>query len=187
MIMKRMFLLFCALLGAFTLYAQEIIVPEGYELVDSLVYRQTDTYESALVGKDVFDIPNATVRQNATVAAAMKNQIENNKHRTLNGYRIRIFFDNKQNSRVVSEETLSRFNALYPGVAAYRSYANPYFKVTVGNFRTKSEAMAMLEKIKQNFPSAFVIKENIDYPVVDKTRSYVIDTVKVLRPLAVSL
>ena len=68
---------------------------------------------------------------------------------------------------------------------AYRSYANPYFKVTVGDFRTKSEAMALLERIKYEFPSAFVVKENISYPIVDVNNAYVIDTVKVLRPVTV--
>jgi hypothetical protein len=69
-------------------------------------------------------------------------------------------------------------------VTAYRSYANPYFKVTVGDFRTRSEAMALLQRIRGEFPSAFVIKENIEFPVVDKENAYVTDTIKILRPIA---
>jgi len=42
--------------------------------------------------------------------------------------------------------------------------------------------MKHLETIKREFPSAFVVKENIEFPVVDKENSYVTDTVKVLRP-----
>ena len=42
--------------------------------------------------------------------------------------------------------------------------------------------MAFLNRIKVNFPSAFVVKESIAYPVVDKDNSYVVDTIKVLRP-----
>ena len=60
--------------------------------------------------------------------------------------------------------------------------ANPYFKVTVGDFRTRSEAVKLLERIRGAFPSAFVVKENIEFPVVDKENAYVTDTVKVLRP-----
>ena len=72
-------------------------------------------------------------------------------------------------------------------MAAYRTYTNPYFKVTVGDCRTKSEAMELLSRIKRNFPSAFVVKENIQFPVVDKDNAYIVDTVKVLRPVTQGL
>jgi hypothetical protein len=42
--------------------------------------------------------------------------------------------------------------------------------------------MELLQRIKRDFPTAFVVKENINYPVVDKEHSYVVDTVKVFRP-----
>ena len=57
----------------------------------------------------------------------------------------------------------------------------------MGDFRTKSEAMALLSRIKSAFPSAFVVKENISYPVVDKSNAYIVDTIKVLRPIASTL
>ena len=72
---------------------------------------------------------------------------------------------------------------MYPDVAVYRTYTNPYFKVTVGDCRTKSEAMKLLSRIKGNFSSAFVVKENIGYPLVDDEAAYTVDTVKVLRPV----
>jgi hypothetical protein len=111
----------------------------------------------------------------------MRQHIESNSKRTSSGYRVRIFFDNKQTARTESEKTLKRFKELFPEVAAYRIYANPYFKVTVGDFRTKSEAMALLTRIKGAFPSAFVVKESIEYPVVDSDNAVIADTVKVMR------
>jgi hypothetical protein len=57
----------------------------------------------------------------------------------------------------------------------------------VGDFRTKSEAMELLSRIKREFPSAFVVKESIEFPVVDKDNAFVVDTVKVLRPVAAEL
>lgn len=176
------------------LYAQETI-PEGYELVDSVVYRPVAAVDTTLVGKDVFLLmpsremgakAGVKITQTDMVASAMRRQVADNGERTLSGYRVRIFFDNKQTARVESEETLKRFESLYHDVAAYRTYANPYFKVTVGDFRTRSEAVRLLERIKGSFPSAFVVKENIEFPVVDKDNAYVVDTVKVLRPKPVS-
>ena len=125
--------------------------------------------------------------QEDAVREAMRKQVAENENRTLNGYRVRIFFDNKQTARVESEETLKKFESMYHDVVAYRTYANPYFKVTVGDFRTRSEAVKLLERIKGAFPSAFVVKESIEFPVVDKENTYVTDTVKVLRPKVVNL
>lgn len=173
-------------------YVQEIVVPEGYELVDSVVYRPASAVDTALVGKTIYQVlpsksrgDNADVvlHQTDSIYAVMNAHMNNNSGRTLSGYRIRIFFDNKQSARVASEEALKKFESLFHDVVAYRSYANPYFKVTVGDFRTKSEAMSYLERIRREFPSAFVVKENIAFPVVDKDNSFVVDTIKVLRPV----
>jgi hypothetical protein len=174
------------------LKAQEItVVPEGYVLVDSVIYRPVATVDTTLVGKDVFllmpsremgDNVDVKIVQTEAVKDAMRRQVADNASRTLSGYRVRIFFDNKQTARVESEETLKKFESMYHDVVAYRTYANPYFKVTVGDFRTRSEAVRLLERIKGEFPSAFVVKENIAFPVVDKDNAYVTDTIKVLRP-----
>lgn len=165
--------------------AQQVEVPEGYELVDSVIYRPVATADSTLVGKNIFNVlpDNVNVRQSQQIANSMKSHVASNGARTISGYRVRIFFDNKQNARTESEAVLKRFNGLYPDVMAYRIYANPYFKVTVGDFRTKSEAMALLARIKGAFPSAFVVKENIEFPVVDKDNAVIADTIKVMRPV----
>lgn len=165
--------------------AQQVEVPEGYELVDSVIYRPVATADSALVGKNIFNVlpDKVNVRQSQQIANSMKSHVASNGARTISGYRVRIFFDNKQNARTESEAVLKRFNGLYPDVMAYRIYANPYFKVTVGDFRTKSEAMALLARIKGTFPSAFVVKENIEFPVVDKDNAVIADTIKVMRPV----
>jgi hypothetical protein len=43
--------------------------------------------------------------------------------------------------------------------------------------------MALLARIKGAFPSAFVVKENIEFPVVDKDNAVIADTIKVIRPV----
>ena len=190
-------------LGSFVMSAQDIKtsvqmpdVPEGYELVDSLVYRFVSGVDTTLVGKDIFhvmplkargDKADVEIYQSQETANALRKQVSTNSSRTINGFRVRIFFDNKQTARQESEAVLKRFESLHRDIKAYRTYANPYFKVTVGDFRTKSEAMEVLSRIKTEFPSAFVVKENIEYPVVDRTNVYVVDTIKVLRPISVEL
>lgn len=194
--MKRTFIILSFIMlficGA-DLRAQEtFVVPEGYVLVDSVVYRPAATVDTTLAGKDVFLVmpqkdmfsgkPGVKINQTGEVRDAMRRHVSENGTRTMSGYRVRIFFDNKQTARVESEETLKKFESMYHDVVAYRTYANPYFKVTVGDFRTRSEAVRLLERIRGAFPSAFVVKENIEFPVVDKENAYVTDTIKVLRP-----
>ena len=172
-------------------YVQEVVIPEGYELVDSVVYRPAAAVDTALVGKNIYQVlpskqrgddAEVVLHQTDSIYSAMASHIRDNASRTLSGYRIRIFFDNKQSARVASEEALKKFESIFHDVSAYRSYANPHLKVTVGDFRTKSEAMSYLERIRKEFPSAFVVKENIAFPVIDKNNSFVTDTIKVLRP-----
>lgn len=202
LILKMLFSLILAA-GTFALSAQEIEavsqtpeVPEGYELVDSLVYRFVSGADTTLIGKDIFhamplkargDKADVEIYQSQEVANALRGQVASNSSRMINGFRVRIFFDNKQSARVESEAVLKRFEALHRDIKAYRTYANPYFKVTVGDFRTKSEAMEVLSRIKTEFPSAFVVKESIEYPIVDRTNVYVVDAVKVLRPINIEL
>lgn len=190
------FLIAAALFLAATASAQEpekVEIPEGYELADSVVYIHIAGTDTTLVGKNIIDImpskangdkADVEIYQSDSVAVNLVRHIAANPSRAINGYRVRIFFDNKKTARAASEETLKHFESMYHDVKAYRTYANPYFKVTVGDFRTRSEAMELLTRIKPLFPSAFIVKEPISFPVVDKDNAYVIDTVKVLRPIA---
>lgn len=182
--MKRLLLITLALAASAALATAQTHT----ETRDSVIYRQAPSVDSSIVGKSIFSLmpskakggkADVTIRQPHSVADAMSRQISDNPSRTISGFRIRIFFDNAQNARSASEETLKSFLTKYHGIPAYRSYQNPFFKVTVGDFRTKSEALELLEKIKGDFPAAFILKENINYPVIDKAHPYVVDTVKV--------
>lgn len=174
--MKRLFTIIILLIGtAFPL----TLSAQTYETVDSLVYIPAAGVDESLVGRNIFN--DVTVHQSQAISKAMAGKIERNKSKKMSGYRIRIFFDNKQDSRGASEAAINRFKAAYPGHGAYRSFASPYFKVTVGDFRTKSEAMQMLQTVRADFPSALVVKENINYPIVDRKHSYKVDTVSVTR------
>ena len=152
---------------------------------DSVIYRQSASMDSTLVGKDIFrllsangvDGSNVTVRQSRHILDAFESHVAANPARTSTGFRVRIFNDNKQTSRNDSEAALDRFKGVFPGISVYRTYSNPFFRVTVGDFRTKSEAMQLLQQVKGAFPTAFIVKETIGYPVVDRFHSYTVETV----------
>ncbi|MCQ2141142.1 MAG: SPOR domain-containing protein [Bacteroidales bacterium] len=127
--------------------------------------------DSTLIGKDIFKImpstgeATVTVHQSKEVERAFNTAVKE-KGKTINGYRVRIYFDNKQGAREASQAAMASFKAKYPGIAAYKTFSSPFHKVTVGNFRTKSEALKLLNAIKYEFPSSFIVKEKIDYPAV---------------------
>ncbi len=80
----------------------------------------------------------------------------------VNGYRVRIFFDNSQTARSGAAATRERFKEAFPDTPVYMNYENPYFKITVGNCLTSEEAVTLWGRVKEIFPKAFVIYEKID-------------------------
>ncbi len=162
--------------------------PEDYVLVDTVMYVKVQALDSALLDESIFNILSeksgrggVRVNQSNDIQEVMESHFESNKERWLSGYRVRIFFDNKQTARADSEAAMKKFERLWPEVEVFRSYVNPYFKVTVGNFRTRSEAMRLLQRVKREFPTAFIVKEEIDYPAIESGKEMVLDTVSFYR------
>lgn len=186
--MKKLIVVLITTLFAATLLAQEK-APAGMVAVDSVVYRPTAASDAALEGKSVFSVlsnesKGVTIQQDPSIVTAMNAHVSYNRRKKLNGYRVRIYFDNKQNSRGASEAAMNRFRGAFPGISAYRSFTSPHFKVTVGDFRTKSEALRLLQRVKGMFPNAFIVKEQINYPPADRSNAYVTDTVQVYKPVS---
>ncbi len=94
------------------------------------------------------------------------------KHKDLNrdrfkGWRVQIYFDSGQRAMKGAQNTKAKFLRAYSGkYRAYSTYDSPYYKILVGDFRTKAEAMYFKDKIKDSFPNSWV-KGNvmINYPV----------------------
>lgn len=139
---------------------------------DTLKVERGPLADSTLVGVSVYELLNrkgegsVTLTQPQQMQEAYGRYIEGNKDRKRNGYRIRLFFDNKQSARVESEELEKAFVEQFPQIPVYRSYTNPFFKVVVGDYRTKSDAVRELNKILPFYPQAIVVKESIYYPAI---------------------
>ena len=142
--------------------------------------QNTSRVDSTLVGRSIFNLlpsrekgnkATVTVRQSPEIKEAFNRQVAANASKRVVVYRIRIYNDNKQNARSASESAMNRFKAMYPGVAAYRSYVNPFFKVTVGNFHSRPEADRMLQQLRGSFPTAFVVKETALASEVNSNRN----------------
>ena len=81
-----------------------------------------------------------------------------------NGWRIRIFRDNRQDGRSRAEYIVNNIKSEYPGTSAYASYEAPYWYVAVGDYRTREDAEKMKRKIARTYPTASLINTTINLP-----------------------
>lgn len=110
-----------------------------------------------------------TVFQDFRINNIVYNHIEQNKRKAgFPGYRIRIFNDLGSGARENSQEVKAEFYDKFPEIPIYREYDSPYFKIYVGDFRTKIDAMKVFKRIKHYFPAAFIVPDEINYPSLEE-------------------
>lgn len=71
------------------------------------------------------------------------------------GYRVQVFDDN--NVRTAKSEAYSRKSKIetrFPDMAVYVTFSSPYWRVKVGDFRTRGEAEAAMAEFRQAFPES---------------------------------
>lgn len=105
------------------------------------------------------------VYQDARIDSLVKQHITLNKaFPGIDGYRVMIFFDAGNNSKDTAYRVMIEFNEEYPDVPAYISFNPPYYRVRVGDFRTELEAVRFRNKIKWDYPNAWVVNTTIQLP-----------------------
>ena len=152
---KLLIIAVLALLPGMMLRAQEYRVESGTSQVDS-----------TLLGRSVLSVlgSGVTVNQSAAMKSAFDSYVSANASKRVTGYRIRVYYENSQNARNRSESIARTISGTYPGIGVYRTFESPNFKVCVGDFRTKDEALKMYHALKSSYPTAIILKETINYP-----------------------
>ena len=108
------------------------------------------------------------VYQDSRVDSIIKRHIQYNHYQNgIEGYRVQIFFDAGNNSLNRATNVAEQFQLIFPGDTAYISFSEPYYKVRVGDFRTKLDAEGYLQLILPDYPNAFVIRDRINFPRLD--------------------
>jgi hypothetical protein len=151
--MKRIILILALLTASLAAHAQ----------LDSLTRASMDT---TLVGRDIMTLMGSSIHVSQTPAmrTALNRYIGSNSGKKLQGYRIRVFYDNSPQARTRSESVAAYVRNQFPNIGVYRTFESPNYKVTVGDFRTKDEALKIYMILKNIYPTAYIIKENINYP-----------------------
>jgi hypothetical protein len=89
---------------------------------------------------------------------------ELNEKLAIKGYRIKIHFST---DKLKAKEAKSKFLLLYPKVPAYEKYDQPNFNIRVGDFRSKLEAFKFLKDIQVEFPTSFIVQDDIEFPTIE--------------------
>ena len=151
--MKRILLILTVLLlGNISLQAQDTT--------------RTAPVDSTLVGKSILSVLGSgiQVEQSAPVRQALEKYTQANGQKPISGDRIRVFYDNGPQARAKSESIEQVLRKQFPGTGVYRSFESPNYKVSIGDFRSKDEALRIFNSLKGAYPTAFIIKESINYP-----------------------
>jgi len=83
----------------------------------------------------------------------------------VDGWRLQIKFTSKREDILPYQV---KFTNLYPEIPAQITFDSPYYKLTVGNFKTKNEALKMKHMISKNFPGAHPISIIIDQALLER-------------------
>ena len=93
--------------------------------------------------------------------------LEDEDNHGINGFRIQIFEESGNKSSTHAREVMAAFSEKYPEIPAYLTWQAPNFKVRVGDFATRMQAEGLLQKIKKDYPIAWVIKDKIKFPIIN--------------------
>lgn len=90
------------------------------------------------------------------------NAMQNKKFATIPGYRIQIYKGSGNNALnsalVIRDKFITRY-----GIPAYVTFNEPYYRVRVGDFRTRIDAIKFLQRIKRAYPLAWEIQDEVKF------------------------
>jgi hypothetical protein len=76
------------------------------------------------------------------------------------GFRVQIF----QGTKDAAYQAKAKFISTYENIKVYVLFQSPDFKVRVGDFRTRSDAIKLKYLIKDEFPAGYIVDDLINFP-----------------------
>lgn len=103
------------------------------------------------------DTTNSNVKTTVTPAIQTINETYIASYK-LTGYRIQLA---SESSSSPARKIRAAFIQKYKEIPAYEIYQQPYFKVRVGDFKTKLEAIKFQKEIQTDYPNCYIVKDEI--------------------------
>jgi hypothetical protein len=110
------------------------------------------------------DTASVVVYKDSRIDLLVKKQIDINEEttretrRTASGYRILVVNSNDRKKVFAAK---AKIYQLYPDLKPYLLYQAPFYKLKVGNFRTKEEAEDFRQELARDFPTGLYLVRDI--------------------------
>ncbi|MEG1498084.1 MAG: hypothetical protein RR393_01465 [Bacteroidales bacterium] len=104
----------------------------------------------------------SNISRNPNIDSLINLHIEYNNTHPYMGYRILVFAQSGNHSKNAAMDARSNFLYNHSNMDAYIVYEEPYFKVKIGNFRTRIEAALFLKNIYMEYPQAYIVRDALD-------------------------
>lgn len=99
------------------------------------------------------------ITEHGNIRTVMDQYINQNRgNATVEGWRIQII---STDDRRKMESYKEKFESAYPGMYLEWEHRNPWYLVKVGAFKTKLELQAFIQELKDDFPQAIPIKDQV--------------------------
>lgn len=80
--------------------------------------------------------------------------------KNMSGYRLQVINTNDRNKAIAVK---TRMLSDFPDENTYLIYHAPYFKIQMGNFRTREDAEELMKKVKRIYPSGvFIVPSRVE-------------------------
>lgn len=158
----RKFLFILAIYLPTVLIAENDILP-----TDSILVNDTISIDSIHITLIMDDMSNAIVHQDSTITQLMMDKVTGRVRgeQIIDGFRVQIYASNQQ--QVAKNESLMLQQRIEPllDVPVYAISEPPFWKVRIGNFKTREEANTYKDILLNMFPdmvgSTYVVPDKI--------------------------
>jgi hypothetical protein len=106
-----------------------------------------------------------TIEQSARMRALINTHISMNKRAGgVEGFRVQLYSGAGSKARQEALDVKGKVLSELPEENVFVEYSAPFWRIRIGSFRHKHEALPLLSRLKKKFPACYVVKVN-DIPL----------------------
>lgn len=122
-------------------------------------------FVESLRSKPSGDQGTVTIEQEPLVGWLLNKYEDINKaDNKISGWRIQIYNSSGKEARDEANELRNKFMNIFSNHKAYLIYQPPFFKIRVGDFRSKQEAFELYKNVLKFFPVSYLVPDKVNYP-----------------------
>ena len=146
---------FLTVFGVLMLFVSVLSAQENEDVKAANIFEALSTTDSTTHAK-------VTIHQDKRIEALLANK----KSLTVNGFRVQVFSSNIQRTAKNNAFGIEKqIQEVFPNQSVYVNYTSPFWKVRVGDFKTKVEAQAFRNQLIESLPTLkseiYVVPEQI--------------------------